>query len=240
MSRPLLNADLGERGIGHPADLALLEHADLANIACGGHAGSADGARFWAAEATVRGVGVTAHLSYPDREHFGRRAVEIAGADLLASLAEQRALLPEADAVKLHGALYHAADTQPRLALLLAGWLADAGFARVLTPATGCLAAAAPRAGVAVLAEAFADRRYTLDPTTGRAVLLPRSEAAAELPLEEAVAQAAGLIDTGRVELHARGGPATVAADTLCVHGDRGDAVALAAAVARLLREARP
>ena len=37
MNRPLLNVDLGERGVEHPVDLALLDHADLANVACGGH-----------------------------------------------------------------------------------------------------------------------------------------------------------------------------------------------------------
>ena len=60
MKRLSLNVDLGERGVGHPVDLTLLERADLANVACGGHAGSADGRQaFWAKEAAVRGVGIT-------------------------------------------------------------------------------------------------------------------------------------------------------------------------------------
>ena len=240
MSRPTLNVDLGERGVEHPVDLALLGHADLANVACGGHAGSADGARFWADEAAVRGVGVTAHLSYPDREGFGRRPMKMPFPELAAALAEQRALLPDADAVKLHGALYHAADTDPEAADFLAGWLRDAGFRRVLTPGSGALAAAAVEAGLVVLAEAFADRRYTREPGTGRPVLLGRGQPGAVLGPADAAAQAERLIDAGEVLLHPGSGVAAVAADTLCVHGDHPDAVETAAAVSALLRGPRP
>ena len=241
MRRLSLNVDLGERGVGHPVDLALLEHADLANVACGGHAGSADGAAFWAKEAAVRGLGVTAHLSYPDREHFGRRALTMPFARLAASLAEQRALLPGVDAVKPHGALYHAADTDAAFAEEFAAWLAGAGFARVLTPASGALAAAAAAAGLAVVAEAFADRRYTREPRTGRPVLQPRGEAGAVLSADRAVEQARSLAVRGVVTLHpdAPGNAeAEVHADTLCVHGDGPEALAIAAAVAGVLREA--
>ena len=35
----LVNCDLGERGIAHPIDDQLIKYIDIANIACGGHAG---------------------------------------------------------------------------------------------------------------------------------------------------------------------------------------------------------
>lgn len=238
MSRVLLNVDLGERGVAHAVDLALLEHADLVNIACGGHAGSADGARFWAREATVRGLGITAHLSYPDPANFGRVAMDLPFSELAASLATQRALLPEVDAVKLHGALYHAADTTASLAPRLAAWLWAAGFRRVLTPAQGELAQAAAAEGLDVLAEAFAERRYRRD-ARGRLGLVPRREAAATIDtVPEAMAQVEQLLAGGTVNLHPGGGKALLAVDTVCVHGDAPIAEPLARAVAERLRGA--
>ncbi|WP_315852231.1 LamB/YcsF family protein [Phycisphaera mikurensis] len=228
--------DLGERGVGHPLDLALLGHADLANVACGGHAGSADEAAFWSREAAVRGVAVTAHLSYPDRSGFGRRAMAIPFDRLARSLAWQLARLPETAAVKLHGALYQAADTDAGLAPRLAAWLAGAGVARVLTPASGALAAAAADAGLAVVPEAFADRCYTRESATGRPVLLSRRHAGAVLAADRAAEQARGLAVRGVVTLR-EGGEAAVAAETLCVHGDGPEALAVASAVAGVLRE---
>lgn len=35
----LINCDLGERGVAHPIDDRLVDYIDIANIACGGHAG---------------------------------------------------------------------------------------------------------------------------------------------------------------------------------------------------------
>ncbi len=102
----------------------------------------------------------------------------------------------------------------------------------------GALAAAAPAAGLAVVAEAFADRRYTREPGTGRPVLLPRGEAGAVLAADRAAEQARSLAVRGVVTLHPDGAEAEIAADTLCVHGDGVGALAIAAAVAGVLREA--
>lgn len=240
MNRPSLNVDLGERGEDHPVDLALLNHADLANIACGGHAGSADQARIWAQRATVRGVGVTAHLSYPDRENFGRAPMTLPPGELFAALAEQRAALPGVRAVKLHGALYHAADRDAALAEALARWLRQAGFARVLTPAGGELATFAAAEGLAVVAEAFAERRYRRDPD-GRLGLVPRSQPGAVLhTVPEAMAQVERLLTRGTVRLHPGDEEGSLTADTLCVHGDAAIALPLAAALAARLREIAP
>ncbi|MHC5067892.1 MAG: LamB/YcsF family protein, partial [Planctomycetota bacterium] len=89
-----LNCDMGERGFAHPDDLALLEHVDAINIACGGHAGDAATAGDLAARAQALGISVHAHLSYPDRVHFGRRSLTLPWSELAASLTEQAALLP--------------------------------------------------------------------------------------------------------------------------------------------------
>ena len=65
--------------------------------------------------AVARGVG--AHPSYPDREGFGRRTIEMALPDVTATIAEQcarLAALASVTYVKPHGALYHDANRDPR------------------------------------------------------------------------------------------------------------------------------
>lgn len=243
MNRPcpmLLNIDLGERGADHATDHALAAHADLINLACGGHAGDAASVSVFTALAAQHGATLTAHLSYPDPEHFGRRPMAIAFDNLVQSLDAQRALLPGVDHVKLHGALYHAADTDPALAGPLARWLQRAGFTAVLTPEPGALAHAARELGLAVLAEAFADRRYTQAPGGGGPALLPRRHPAASLTaLPDALAQARRLIADQSVVLFPDGPAQVIRADTLCVHSDNPVALDLAAAVAAQLREGR-
>lgn len=233
-----LNIDLGERGADHPTDHALAAHADFINLACGGHAGDQASVAQFSALAHQHGARLTAHLSYPDRKHFGRRAMPMPFDALARTLDTQRTLLPNTRHVKLHGALYHAANTDPALAGLLARWMQRAGFAAVLTPDPGALAHAAHERGLAVLAEAFADRRYFPAPGGGHPTLLPRSHPAASLTaLPDALAQAQSLIADRRVPLFPDGQPHAIRADTLCVHSDNPIALDLAAAIAARLRE---
>jgi UPF0271 protein len=221
----LLNIDLGELP-GEEEEL--YEHAHLANIACGGHAGDESTMRR-AVELCLRhSVEVGAHPSYPDREGFGRRPMAMEAADLRATVTEQcarlarvaRALGAAMRFVKAHGALYHAAREDEAVATALVGGAVDAlGVGVTLVgPATGALAAAAARAGLAFYREGFADRATRDDGT-----LVPRGEAGA-LILEPSVAAARALA------LVASGG-----VDTVCVHGDSPGAAAIARAVRRAL-----
>ena len=69
-----LNADLGE---GYGDDRALLEVVTSASVACGFHAGDAATMRCVCEAAARRGVAIGAHVSYNDREGFGRRALDV-------------------------------------------------------------------------------------------------------------------------------------------------------------------
>ena len=69
-----LNADLGE---GCANDSALLQLVSSANIACGFHAGDALMMLQCVREALKYGVAVGAHPSFPDRENFGRTAMQL-------------------------------------------------------------------------------------------------------------------------------------------------------------------
>ena len=86
-----LNADLGEvpGDEGRRLDEALLQVVTSASIACGGHAGSPATVRAACLAAARGGVAVGAHVSYVDREGFGRRPLEVAVPLLVAQLGEQ-------------------------------------------------------------------------------------------------------------------------------------------------------
>lgn len=69
-----LNADLGE---GCVIDAELLTLVSSANIACGFHAGDAQIMHACVREAIKNGVAIGAHPSFPDRENFGRSAMQL-------------------------------------------------------------------------------------------------------------------------------------------------------------------
>lgn len=112
-----LNCDLGETVDGRPTadDEALFSIITSANVACGFHAGDVESMRVSCLRAAERGVRVGAHVSYADREGFGRRPIDLAPELLTAQVAEQIAALRDAaDAahitvsyIKAHGALYN-------------------------------------------------------------------------------------------------------------------------------------
>jgi UPF0271 protein len=223
-----LNVDLGELP-GEPEELYALAH--VANIACGGHAGDRASIVKALVQCKAHGTRVGAHPSYPDREGFGRTAMEITPADLRATVREQcgrlaieaHVLAMKVTSVKAHGALYHAASADPAVAGAVIGGAIEAlghGIT-VLGPAAGYLADAARDAGLAYAREGFADRGTRPDGT-----LVPRGLPGALLvePLA-AAARAREILVSGRFE-------------TVCVHGDTPGAVAIARAVRQVLDEA--
>ena len=220
----LINCDIGEQGPLHEGDRALMEFIHIANIACDGHAGNKASVAAFRALAEERGVRIAAHLSYPDKPNFGRASMEISDEDLLAALDAQLALLPGIKLVKFHGALYNRACRDASLAGLLAGWLKRSGVSGVLAPSDSELAAAVYALSLAVLREAFLDRRYSYDGTAGHLRLLSRGTGNAVITdVEEALAQAEEIIIRGRVNVS--GDPArpdwkVIKADTVCLHSD--------------------
>ncbi|HET8797100.1 MAG TPA: LamB/YcsF family protein [Thermoanaerobaculia bacterium] len=212
-----LSADLGE---GSPGEDEIWPLIDRANVACGGHVGDDDSMRAAAALAARHGVTLGAHPSYPDREHFGRRSMPMAPAALRVSLRAQIAALGRfapVHHVKPHGALYNDAHKDRALADVVVSAL-DADIALV-APDHSQMAAAARAAGIRVIREAFADRRYEPDGS-----LTPRSVPGSTLTIEEAVAQAALLAREGVVIARDRTRVA-ISFDTICIHADMDGAV---------------
>jgi UPF0271 protein len=243
MKRVPINVDIGERGADHPVDRALLECVDIANIACGGHAGDAASVRAFMRRATERGVRAAAHLSYPDPANFGRVSMRLPERQLLDVLDRQYALMAGTATVKFHGALYNDACADRRLAEALAAWLAGNAVSEVITSHDGALAHACRRAGGRVLAEAFAERRYAWSPSTGRLSLVSRAHPHACITdCARAMEQVRSIVERGRVSaLVGSGAPSdprreiAIRADTICIHSDSGISLELARAVRAFL-----
>lgn len=172
-----LNADLGELPgeAGRALDAALLDLISSANVACGGHAGDAETMAHAAEQAAARAVSIGAQISYPDRENFGRVAMELSPGALHEAIAVQLAALAHACSqagtdvhyVRPHGALYHAANSDPSVAAAVIGatmdTLGEPGGRTtlwVLSSPGSELVAAAQAAGLPVATEVFIDRGY--------------------------------------------------------------------------------
>ena len=230
-----LNCDLGE-GCGN--DAAIMPLISSANIACGAHAGDDDSMRETLRLCREFGVVAGAHPGYADREQFGRRALQLTPAEVHALVGEQLqrlAALSRAEGIRLahvkpHGALYNQAAGDARLADSIAGCVRDFDAQLVLVGLAGSeLPAAGLRAGLQVAHEAFIDRRYLADGS-----LAPRGTAGAVIgDIGHAIAQALSILREAAVDT-LDGTRLAVNADTLCLHGDREDAVELA----RRLRDA--
>ena len=121
-----LNADLGELPgeEGRAIDAAMLDVVTRCNIASGGHAGDAATIRITMRRAQERDVQIGVHPSYPDRENFGRRSMQLSPAELRHTLEAQIHLFDKVahseslriEHLKPHGALYNAAAMQRELA----------------------------------------------------------------------------------------------------------------------------
>jgi UPF0271 protein len=229
-----LNADLGE---GYN-DAAVMPHISSANVACGFHAGDAETMRRTVELCVQHGVAIGAHPSLPDREGFGRREMDIPPGEVYAHTRQQigtlGALAKAAGArlrhVKPHGALYNMAARDRALADAIAHAVRDFDANLVLVGLAGSASIAAARdAGLACAQEAFCDRRYRADGS-----LTPRSQAGAVIEeIDEAIQQAIAIAMRGEA-IAGDGSRVRIAADTLCVHGDR----ASSGEFARRLREA--
>jgi UPF0271 protein len=216
------------------SDDDLIPLVSSVNVACGAHAGDPATILRTVALAAEHGVAVGAHPGYPDLVGFGRRDLEMSAGDLRASLVVQVGAVVAAARVagvtvrhvKPHGALYNRAAREAALAGVVAEAIAALDRGLVLVGLAGSRSLEAGRAaGLAVLAEGFADRRYEPDGS-----LRSRTLPGALLGPADAAAQAVAIVRDGRVTA-SDGSIVAVAADTLCVHGDSPGAVEIARAV---------
>ncbi|HEY6945778.1 MAG TPA: 5-oxoprolinase subunit PxpA [Candidatus Acidoferrum sp.] len=244
MTRIDLNCDMGElpEAIADGTQEALLRSITSANVACGGHAGDESTMRTTIEQALKAGVAIGAHPGYPDRENFGRRELKMSAEAVANSVYEQVRALAEIASkcgtmlvhVKPHGALYNQAVKNRGLAEAIAQGVAKYSKDLVLMGlAESPMLEVFRKAGFAVAAEAFADRRYEPDGT----LRSRKFENALIRDPAEAAKQALSIAERGIVTAH-DGTEVKLNAQTICIHGDTPGSVQIAAAVARTLREA--
>lgn len=234
-----LNADVGE-SCGD--DVALMPLITSASIACGGHAGDVASMQDTVEAALSSGVSIGAHVSYQDREGFGRRELSLSPAIITAQVLEQLQVLgavvcashARIHYLKAHGALYNrmADDAATADAVIAAMKSFDATLSLLTLPGSAAMERACLH-GVKVVGEAFADRAYT-----SAARLTPRSLADAVITDAAAVVhRALALTITGNIK-SVDGADISIHARSLCVHGDTPGAVTLAKAVRVALEKA--
>jgi 5-oxoprolinase (ATP-hydrolysing) subunit A len=238
-----LNANVGEATDeeGLARERALLGLVTSANIACGGHAGDDATMMATVAAALEGSVRVGAHPGYPDREGYGRRPMRISRSDLRASVGDQLRSLERIcgaagttiESVKPHGALYEEVAKGGAAYEAVRDAMRDTCDAStVLVLPSGCRAMAmALRDGLPACAEGFCDRAYRPD-----AGLVHWTEPGAILADPEEASHQALSLARGAV-VASDGSVVTLWVDTLCIHGDSPDAVAIATAVRATLAE---
>ncbi len=221
-----LNADLGE---GSASDQQLLTLVSSANIACGFHAGDAQTMLQAVRWAKASGVAIGAHPSFPDRENFGRTAMQLPPETVYAQMIYQIGALKsitESEGerlvhVKPHGMLYNQAAGDPLLAEAIARAVKAVDADLILVGLAGSASIkAAQQLGLRTREEVFADRGYQAN-----GALVPRSQPGAMIEdADRALAQTLAMVQQRQVQ-SLRGEWVAVNAQTVCLHGDGAHAL---------------
>jgi 5-oxoprolinase (ATP-hydrolysing) subunit A len=232
-----LNADMGESygrwTLGD--DVALMPHLTSANIACGFHGGDPHVMRRTVALAVEHGVGIGAHVAYPDLIGFGRRRMSATPGEVEDYIVYQsgavKAFAEAAGArlqhVKPHGALYTMIVDDPDLAAAVSEALVALGpdVVLLMPPQVG---PAAEAAGVPFVPEGYVDLDYD---AAGKLVIERVKQVRDPQQMAE---KAVRLVREGKVRT-LEGGDLELEVESICVHGDAPNAPAIAAAIRKEL-----
>ena len=237
-----INCDMGEipRLLKDNVYSDLMDHVTSINLACGGHAGDLSMMRELVRIAKRKNVRIGAHPSYPDRENFGRLVLEMDSQELLRSICEQvRSLIKIAEEesvsishIKPHGALYDQAAKDTHLARVI-GNAVDrvAPDLDIMCLSGSLMVKILEDMGLKVVQEAFADRTYERD-----GGLRDRgSDRALITDPQKAADQARSIIEDKKI-ITFDGSEISLEAQTLCVHSDTPNAIAIAREVRLVLR----
>ncbi len=220
-----INCDLGE---GMANDHLLMPMLHSCNIACGGHFGDENTVRETIKLAQKYGVRCGAHPSYPDRQNFGRKIIELSTKELIESLHNQIHLFQKIayekncdfHHIKLHGALYNQAAQDPEMAEIILTVFKDLPKSiRLYVPSSSLLAVLAKN-NHTICEEAFIDRTYqddlSLTPRSAENALIKDPETAWQQLKQLLYLKKVTTISGKKVGLHA---------STFCIHGDSEDSL---------------
>lgn len=231
--RPTVNSDMGE-GIGlhyFGNDADLMRVIDVANVACGFHAGDPDIMSETVASATAQGVAVGAHPSLPDQWGFGRRAMALTPAEVESLVRYQVGALTgfllqhgaRLNHIKPHGSLYGMVARDAALMESVAAVAADYQVAVLGLAGTAHESVCADR-GVPFVAELYVDLDYDAQ---GGLIIQRTPHATDPRVAAERVTRA---LTTGTIAAQ-DGTELPVRFDSVCVHSDAPGAPKVAQAV---------
>ena len=221
-----INCDLGE-GLGNEA--FLMPYLSSCNIACGGHAGDVETMTSVVELAKTHHVKIGAHPSFPDKENFGRKILNMSSSDLYKTLEDQIKMLIDVlkpmglklNHVKPHGALYNIASVDKKTAQIIVSVIKSLDKNLILyVPYRSMISKIAITDGLKVMYEGFADRNYNEDLT-----LVSRKNNDAIIHDSQLIFEHVfGMISKEKVKTIG-GVEVELKVDTFCVHGDHENVV---------------
>jgi UPF0271 protein len=233
-----INCDMGE-GIGN--DELIMPFISSASIACGYHAG--DEKTMWNTVklALEHQVAVGAHVSFYDKENFGRSEISLPAEDIYELVEQQLIILNEiADGfdiklhhIKPHGALYNMSAKDAQMAGAIARAIKDFDDQLILYGLSNSHSIHEAKAiGLQTASEVFADRSYQPDGS-----LTPRSKPGALLEDSDKVVQQVLQMINDKTVTTVTGEIIAINAETICIHGDGMHADVFARAIYTNLKE---
>lgn len=237
-----INCDMGEipRLLKNNVYSDLMDHVMSISLACGGHAGDTEMMRELVIIAKKKNVKVGAHPSYPDRENFGRLELDMESEELLSSICSQvYSLLKIAEEenisvshIKPHGALYNQAAKDAQVARVI-GDAVDRidPHLNIMCLSGSLMVRVLEDMGLKVVQEAFADRTYERNGSLRNRNL---DHALITSP-QKAADQARLIIERNKV-IAFDGSEVSIEAQTICIHSDTPNAVAIAEEVSTSIR----
>ena len=223
-----INCDLGE---GLDIEQIIMPLISSCNISCGAHAGSIEIIDKVIDLAVKHKVKIGAHPSFPDRQNFGRKVLDISNSDLQKSLEDQltifkdRALLQNATIhhVKPHGALYNLiAVNREKASVVIAAIQHVFEAVKLYVPYQSRIEEVAIQSGLEIVYEAFADRRYNEDLS-----LVSRTFSNALIEDKYEVLKQVQKIANKQLVTTVNFHEKKIKASTFCVHGDTKNAIEL-------------
>lgn len=228
-----MNCDMGEAfGIWRLGDDAgLMPLIDEANVACGFHASDFNHMRATVRLAKAHGVKVGAHPSLPDLQGFGRREMKIGREEMASCLIYQIGALVgflQAEGmvlnhIKPHGSLYGMASRIDEIAHAVCD-AADVFKVPLYGMINTLPETIYPARGHVFVSEFYAD----LDYADEGGLIITREHGARDP--DAAAAKCLRAVREGKVT-SVNGCDVPVRADSICVHSDTPNAVAIATAV---------
>lgn len=233
-----INCDMGE-GIGNEPEL--IQFITSANIACGYHAGDVNTMKSVMELCMQHKVSIGAHVSFLDKENFGRVEITIPPNEIYDLVIQQLIIFYEiagvinarVNHVKPHGALYNMSAKDLSIATVIARAVKDfdAGLA-ILGLSESYSVIASRSAGLKTISEGFADRTYTDEGT-----LTPRSSPGSMFTnVTDVIEQVIRLVKT-QTAISTSGKLIPVPAQSVCIHGDGQNAILFARSIHEQLTE---